>query len=67
LKDQKLSIQKGIELLKQVNLKQDWEIRRKKMLSDKIDVTGFMIWLVENYPDSMKIMKENPDYQLQFK
>ena len=67
MKDQKLSIQKGIELLKQVNLKQDWEIRRKKMLSDKIDVTGFMIWLVENYPDSMKIMKENPDYQLQFK
>jgi hypothetical protein len=31
------------------------------MLSDKIDVTAFMVWFVENYPESVKIMKENPD------
>ena len=37
------------------------------MLSDKIDVTAFMVWFVENYPDSVKIMKDNPDYQLRFK
>lgn len=30
------------------------------MLSDKIDVTAFMVWFIENYPKSAKIMKENP-------
>jgi len=39
----------------------------RKMLQDKIDVTAFMVWFVENYPDSAKIMRENPDYQYRFK
>ena len=37
------------------------------MLADKIDVTAFLVWFVENYPQSFQIMKENPDYQLRFK
>jgi len=37
------------------------------MLADKIDVTAFFVWFIENYPDSAKIMKENPDYQYKFK
>jgi len=37
------------------------------MLSDKIDVTAFMVWFVENYPESAKIMKENPEYQWSFR
>jgi len=41
--------------------------RSEKMLADKIDVTAFMVWFVENYPESVKIMQENPDYQYRFK
>ena len=37
-----------------------------KMLHEKIDVTAFYVWFIENYPQSAKIMKENPDYQLRF-
>jgi len=55
------------ELLRIPNLKQDWQKRRKKMLSEKIDVTAFIVWFVENYPESVKIMKDNPDYQWKFK
>jgi len=55
------------ELLLTHNLKQEWQKRRQKMLSDKIDVTAFMVWFVENYPDSAKMMKENPDCQLRFR
>lgn len=33
------------------------------MLADKIDVTAFLVWFIENWPESFKIMKENPDYQ----
>ena len=60
-------LERAQELLHIPNLKQEWQKRRQKMLSDKIDVTAFMVWFVENYPDSVNIMKENPDYQLRFK
>jgi len=49
------------------NLKEEWQERRQKMLKDKIDVTAFMVWFIENYPKSVQIMKENPDYQYTFK
>lgn len=41
-------------------------ISRSKMLNDKIDVSAFFIWFIENYPKSVLIMKENPDYQYNF-
>ena len=30
-----------------------YQERRKSMLMDKIDVTSFYVWLIENYPDSI--------------
>jgi len=60
-------IEKIKELLNTPNLKQEFQQRRQKMLSDKIDVTAFMVWFVENYPESAKIMKENPEYQWRFR
>lgn len=59
-------LEKALEILRIPNLKLEWQKRRQKMLSDKIDVTAFMVWFIENYPDSIKIMKEKPDYQLRF-
>ena len=64
--DQKLAINKGIELLNTPHIKDIWAFRRNKMLSEKIDVTEFLVWFVENWPESSKIMKENLDYQLNF-
>ena len=60
-------IKKINELLSMNNLKEEWKKRRKKMLDDKIDVTAFLVWFVENYPQSVKIMKENPEYQYRFR
>ncbi|MGK9369470.1 DUF354 domain-containing protein [Melioribacter sp. Ez-97] len=59
--------QKIDELLMMPDLKEEWQRRRYRILNDKIDVTTFLVWFIENYPDSVKIMKENPDYQYQFK
>jgi hypothetical protein len=67
IEDQNKSLKKAIELLNATNLKQEFQTRRKKMLADKIDVTAFMVWFIENYPESAKIMKENPNYQNRFK
>jgi hypothetical protein len=55
------------ELLSNPNLKQEFIQKRDRMLMDQIDVTAFMFWFVENYPESFRIMKENPEYQERFK
>jgi uncharacterized protein len=40
----------------------------RKIIEDKtINPTLFLVWFVENYPDSALIMKENPDFQFKFK
>ena len=41
--------------------------RRGRMLSEKIDYAQFLTWFIENYPDSRRIMQQNPDYQWRFK
>lgn len=64
--DQKKAIEKGIELLKS-DVKDEWKKRRDKMLVDKIDVTAFLVWFIENYPDSAQTMRKDPDYQYRFK
>ena len=43
------------------------EKRRQKLLDDKINLTSFMVWYIENFPESFKEMKENPDVQYNFK
>ncbi|MGD2087748.1 MAG: DUF354 domain-containing protein [Candidatus Aminicenantes bacterium] len=60
-------IRKIEELLAMSNLKGEWQKRREKMLADKIDVTAFMVWFIENYPDSVEMMKKDPTYQYRFK
>jgi len=54
-------------LLKNENLKLEWENKKQKMLKDKIDVTKFFVWFIENYPQSKKIMMNQQDYDLNFK
>jgi len=48
------------------NIKDLFQQRRLKMLSEKINVTRFFVWLIENYPRSISIMKHNPGYQKKF-
>ena len=64
--DQQKAIQLGIELLQQKD-STTWKDHREKMLRDKIDVTAFLCWLVENYPESKQIIMNDPDFQYRFK
>ena len=41
--------------------------RRQRMLAEKNDYTQFLTWFIESYPESERIMRENPDYQWRFK
>ena len=55
------------KILDMPNLENIWQKRRKKMLNEKIDVTQFMTWFIENYPESVAIMEHDPSYQYKFK
>jgi uncharacterized protein len=55
------------ELLVLNNREEIFQSRRRKMLEDKINLTPFMVWLIENYPASVKMMKENPELEARFK
>ena len=43
-----------------------WQEKKEKLLKAKIDVTAFMVWFLENHPDSARTLKENPNYQDKF-
>jgi uncharacterized protein len=67
LRNDKLVIDMIRDLLSIDNIKSEWNRRRNNMLADKIDVTSFLVWFIENYPHSYKVMKNNPGYQCKFK
>ena len=56
-RDPEAALQKALELIKTPGLKEIWKEKRQHLLTEKIDVTAFMIWLVENYPDSFNAIK----------
>ena len=66
-KSQLLSINKAIELLNKGNLKEEMRLRQRDFMKSKIDPVAFLVWFIENYPESKRIMKENPDYQYNFR
>lgn len=66
LSDQDVAIQKGLELLQSSEFEAEAKKSHQNFMRNKIDVTGFMVWFVENYPESKKLMRENPDYQYKF-
>jgi hypothetical protein len=55
------SIEKAAELLGNKDLKQEGQKKRQTLLNDKIDVTKFMVWFIENYPKSTIELKQNPN------
>lgn len=55
------------ELISKENVKEDFIKKRDAMLKDKINLSKFMIWLFENYPNSVEEFKHNPNMQYRFK
>jgi len=50
--NQNKGVEKATELIRKPGLKEEWKRRRQQLLKDKRDVTEFMVWFVENYPES---------------
>lgn len=60
-------VEKVDSLLSDANLRETFQRNRSLMLNDQIDVTAFLIWFIENHPESRMIMQMDPDYQFRFK
>jgi predicted glycosyltransferase len=57
------ALEKALELLQRENLKEEWQAKRERLLSDKIDVTEFMVKFIENYPESFNKYKQGNNNQ----
>lgn len=55
------------EILALPNAREIYQELRKKMLADKIDVTKYWTWFLENYPESAVQYDENDEFWKQFK
>jgi uncharacterized protein len=60
-------IEKVNELLSLINLRKIFQERRQKILDEKIDLTAFLVWFVENLPESIQVLNENSNYQNRFR
>jgi hypothetical protein len=54
------------ELLLMPDRKLIFNARRKQMLSEKINLSSFLLWFIENFPESTYILKNNLEYQNRF-
>jgi hypothetical protein len=48
-------------------LKLLYKDRKEKMTADKINVSGFMVWFIEHFPESKKIIRRDPSVQEKFR
>ena len=59
-RDQKAAIEKGVELLAMNanELADTMHSASQKLLNENIDVTGWLVWFVEHYPESVELSKK---------
>lgn len=55
IKNREQAFEKAVELLEDGNVKNKWQRKRERMLSEKIDTTKFMVEFIENYPANTSI------------
>lgn len=55
------------ELLCAENIKEQWHLKRNSLLEDKIDVTKFWLWFIENYPQSKIEINNSSDFWTQYR
>jgi len=53
-------------LLQNPDLRKEGKQKATTLVQDKIDVTAFMVWFIEHYPQSIDLMKSQPGIQQQF-
>lgn len=61
------AIDKAVEILSMGDLSDQLKSRRDEFLNSHIDLTAFLNWYIENFPDSYKEIQNDPQLQNNFK
>jgi len=61
--DVKRSIEKGISILRSNN---NYQVNRQNILKEKVSFTDYLYFIVNKFPESIKILKEDSTYQNNF-
>ncbi|MDD1698444.1 MAG: DUF354 domain-containing protein [Methanoregula sp.] len=56
--DSARALPKALEILRDPESKRIWAEKRDELMRDKIDLTSYMVWFVENYPRSLTERKK---------
>jgi predicted glycosyltransferase len=67
LNDSKLILSKSLEILNDPFSSEKFKFKNEELLNNKIDVTAFMVWFIENFPLSSTTIREDTDYQYKFR
>ena len=57
----------AVRLLNDPHLRARGKQSREKLLKETIDVTAFMVWFIEEYPDSVKQLGDDPGIEKRFR
>jgi uncharacterized protein len=58
--------EKALEILLDPESKIKFHRKRDRLLDETIDLTRFLIWFIEGWPESFNIVKSDPDFQKRF-
>jgi predicted glycosyltransferase len=57
--DPEKALKKAVELLQKPHIKKEWNEKRETMLKDVKNVTGFMVWFIEDFPKSLEKINDD--------
>lgn len=60
-------IERAIEIMKDPEFKEKFKEKSKTIINNKTDITGFLVWFVENFPTSFAEIKKNPELESNFR
>lgn len=66
-KEESKAIDSAVEIINNEKSKDEWQRKKQAYLEKKVDVTKFLVWLIENYPQSGNEIKSNPEIINSFK
>ncbi len=58
------ALAKALALVQDDRVKVEWAEKRDRLLQDKVDLTDFMIWFIDNYPESLGECRRNRESTL---
>ena len=65
--DEVRALPKALEILSSQNIKIECQQKRNRLINEKLEMTMFLVWLVESFPESIRIISEKPEYLDMFK